>query len=612
MAPPPQGEDFMLLHRIIRFLAYLSSHSFFHEIRVIGEENVPKDGPIIVLRAEPLAAQLFKNPAVAWILYSSGNIPVDRKSKDRQRLFDGTFKALAKGNAVALFPEGTSYTEPRIMQVKDGAAWAALEYYKYKEAHPELADQPDVKIVPAAIVYTNKSKYRSSVVVEYGKPISAADFKEQFLSTEENAPRSAVKCLTRTLESELVESTINAPDWDTLYAARMAKDLLWEGDRSVGLDNFVPVSQTLVDLFSNPDIVPNFNSVRRHLLTYYSLLQSSHLTNGVLSSLPLPRSLDPNTPTTTPGRLFTLLILVRDSITALIGLPFFFLPLIVHLPVYMMGRMGARLVEDEEETQAQNKVALGLITSLLLYPAVFFFLWALFWYTPIGAILAGSLVYLFAFYHTKMIDGNYERAKRFVAAWRVLVGVWTPKRFDLSMGALSQFMTPKTPPPNPWIDKARVSPKNEESKEGALERSTSLTDLKLQQEPPVKSRSARRPPSRRLVRHVLRARVEAINALASMFDQLENHSDKRVKSSLHLAKLYGETVSPAQSHSDSKGIDGIPDPEQVQGYRSVKEIIRFLKERGANIPTLRHGRFEEQWAAATSSDAEGYSTTEEK
>ncbi|KAG2015521.1 glycerol-3-phosphate O-acyltransferase, variant 2 [Coprinopsis cinerea AmutBmut pab1-1] len=432
MAPPPQGEDFMLLHRIIRFLAYLSSHSFFHEIRVIGEENVPKDGPIIVtathhnMMLDPVIlsvtfphkrklnywskAQLFKNPAVAWILYSSGNIPVDRKSKDRQRLFDGTFKALAKGNAVALFPEGTSYTEPRIMQVKDGAAWAALEYYKYKEAHPELADQPDVKIVPAAIVYTNKSKYRSSVVVEYGKPISAADFKEQFLSTEENAPRSAVKCLTRTLESELVESTINAPDWDTLYAARMAKDLLWEGDRSVGLDNFVPVSQTLVDLFSNPDIVPNFNSVRRHLLTYYSLLQSSHLTNGVLSSLPLPRSLDPNTPTTTPGRLFTLLILVRDSITALIGLPFFFLPLIVHLPVYMMGRMGARLVEDEEETQAQNKVALGLITSLLLYPAVFFFLWALFWYTPIGAILAGSLVYLFAFYHTKMIDGNYERS----------------------------------------------------------------------------------------------------------------------------------------------------------------------------------------------------------
>lgn len=109
------------------------------------------------------SASLFNHPVAAWILYSSGNIPVDRKSKDRQKLFKGTFEALSKGKAVALFPEGTSYTEPRIMQVKDGAAWAALEYCKFKQDHPELVDQSDVKIVPAAIVYTNKSKYRSAV-----------------------------------------------------------------------------------------------------------------------------------------------------------------------------------------------------------------------------------------------------------------------------------------------------------------------------------------------------------------------------------------------------------------------------------------------------------------
>ena len=76
-------------------------------------------------------------------------------------LFKGTFEALSRGLVVALFPEGTSYTEPRIMQVKDGAAWAALEYTKWiveGRAHTK-----NVVIVPVAIVYTNKSKYRSSV-----------------------------------------------------------------------------------------------------------------------------------------------------------------------------------------------------------------------------------------------------------------------------------------------------------------------------------------------------------------------------------------------------------------------------------------------------------------
>lgn len=108
-------------------------------------------------------ASLFAHPVASWILYSSGNIPVDRKSKDRQKLFKGTIEALAKGGAVALFPEGTSYTEPRIMQVKDGAAWAAMEYTKWAQENPHKAAHKDVRVVPVSIVYTNKSKYRSAV-----------------------------------------------------------------------------------------------------------------------------------------------------------------------------------------------------------------------------------------------------------------------------------------------------------------------------------------------------------------------------------------------------------------------------------------------------------------
>ena len=105
------------------------------------------------------------HPVAKYILSSAGNIPVDRKSKDRRKLFQGTFDTLSEGQAVALFPEGTSYTEPHIMQVKDGAAWAALEYVKWAQENPDKVRKgaENVMIVPAAIVYTNKSKYRSQV-----------------------------------------------------------------------------------------------------------------------------------------------------------------------------------------------------------------------------------------------------------------------------------------------------------------------------------------------------------------------------------------------------------------------------------------------------------------
>lgn len=34
-----------------------------------------------------------------------------------------------------------------------------------------------------------------------------------------------------------------------MYAARMARDLLWNEERSINLDEFVPVSQTYVSSF---------------------------------------------------------------------------------------------------------------------------------------------------------------------------------------------------------------------------------------------------------------------------------------------------------------------------------------------------------------------------
>lgn len=47
----------------------------------------------------------------------------------------------------------------------------------------------------------------------FGPPISMDPYIEQFLSSDEGAPRAAVKRLTKTIEARLVELTINAPDW---------------------------------------------------------------------------------------------------------------------------------------------------------------------------------------------------------------------------------------------------------------------------------------------------------------------------------------------------------------------------------------------------------------
>ncbi|KAH9932642.1 glycerol-3-phosphate-acyltransferase [Fomitopsis serialis] len=604
--------DAYVLHRVLRGVATWAIVAFFTEIHIIGSENVPRDGPIIVtathhnMMIDPAVlstmfpyqrilhfwakASLFANPVAGYILTSAGNIPVDRKAKDRRQLFGGTFKTLARSEAVAVFPEGTSYTEPRIVQVKDGAAWAALEYAKWAQENPGKVrpGAERARIVTAAIVYTNKTKYRSNAIMEYGPPIDVDPYLEQFLSAEEGAPRAAVKRLTAALEQQLIEATINAPDWDTLYAARMARDLLWEDEKPLASTTLSP----LVDLFCTPDLVPNLTAIKRHLLTYYSLLQSTNLTNSVLASLPLPETLDPNRPIPVPSRLFTLSLLVRDTLALLVGLPFFLGPLLMHVPAYVFARVGARLAKDEEETQAQNKVVFGLLLLMLIYPAAFFFIWAFLWYTPLGALASGTLVVLVASYHNKLVNNNYERVKRLVAAWRILVGVWIPKKWDLSLNALAQYTVPSLPAENEWIDRSKVTPRKTPASEPPVNGSSTRASS---------SRKRRRPPTRRLIRHVLRARVEAAKALASLFEQLEKGSGsdgKRVAASAHLAHAHGGGVDP-HPHPDLSTAEGVEALMEPIGWRYAREVVSFLRKRGARIAQLEE-RVEGDWAALSS------------
>ena len=117
-------------------------------------------------------ASLFINPISRFILESAGSIPVARASRDsskrrpHQELFAATHAVLASGGVLGVFPEGTSYTLPRIVQVKEGAARAALEFVRYSKENGIEVDDDIVQVVPVGIVPTDKAQYRSRIYVE--------------------------------------------------------------------------------------------------------------------------------------------------------------------------------------------------------------------------------------------------------------------------------------------------------------------------------------------------------------------------------------------------------------------------------------------------------------
>lgn len=216
---------------------------------------------------------------------------------------------------------------------------------------------------------------------------------------------------------------------------------------------------------------------------------------------------------------------------------------------------------------------------------------------------------------------SLESARRFIAAWRVLIGVWAPKKWDLSLTALSPYTTPSIPKENPWIDKPR-STNTANSTTSSPSISTSdlpqlLPNPNLvlpgEQEPPVKARSRRRPPTRRIMRHVLRARVEAVKALAAFFDQLEHAASAtdrgkkviKVQASRDLAELYGGFDRPrAAGAGIGASSNEVVEDSQERGWRYASEVVAFLRKRGAKIPSASGGLNEDdEWALT--SDVEG-------
>jgi hypothetical protein len=99
------------------------------------------------------------------------------------------------------------------------------------------------------------------------------------------------------------------------------------------------------------------------------------------------------------------------------------------------------------------------------------------------------------------------------------------------------------------------------------------------------------------MRHVLRARAEASRSLASFISQLETGPvDKRVRASVHLARVYGGVESTSGTSDISNTAESSP---TFVGWRRAHEVVSYLRRHGAKIATLERG-IEVEWVAQNS------------
>ncbi|RKP10305.1 hypothetical protein THASP1DRAFT_11852, partial [Thamnocephalis sphaerospora] len=410
---------------VARILLSLALWGWFKETRVLGRENIPYRKPVILTHTnmvmDPLVlgvhmpygrqlhfwakSTLFSNKFAAALLTALGAVPVDRKNKDNASLFAGTIRTLRNSGVMAIFPEGTSYTLPHMMQLRDGLSWAALQHALEMD---EAGDgQRTATIVPAGITYVHKQKWRSMAIIMYGAPMDVTSYLAEF----RQEPRSAVKRLTRDIDTELHRVTINARDWDTMHAAEMARTLLVP-DEVVLAEDYVKLMQSLVSVLQDLDDHPDVVKLQTQLVKYRSLLETLRLSDLDIASFAHENV----------GVIGVTVSLVARSLKLLVDLPLFLPGLLFHFPIFLIARAVDRL-EPYEECKAQDKVFASIAVLPILYGLLFRYLWSFSNYSVVGLLVAVSLTVTFIVYHTALVDDRYEHFTSVVAAWRMFKAV---------------------------------------------------------------------------------------------------------------------------------------------------------------------------------------------
>lgn len=227
-------QDYDSMYSTLFHYVRFSVKQSYRSILQVGEENIPQDGAIIfapnhtntlmdalvvlAYNCQPKVfvarADIFRNRKLAQIFTFLKIMPIMRQRdgisavKKNQETIDKAVDVLKDRIPFCIFPEGTHQAKYSSLPLSKGIFRIAYQ------AHDLMSDVP-LYIVPVGIKYGDFFRFRSTIRMEFGKPINVGEF------IAENAhmtPQEQTNVLKDLLTERLHSTIFHIPN-DEDYAA---------------------------------------------------------------------------------------------------------------------------------------------------------------------------------------------------------------------------------------------------------------------------------------------------------------------------------------------------------------------------------------------------------